>query len=363
MENQNLRSRHYNILEANVIFFILAGVFLTVGAYVQSKDVLSGLLITEYGIVLAPILLYTLITKKDFKAIFRLKKVPFKQALKIMGIAILLLPTIAVVNLITILIIEIFSDAIVFNIPTAETGVQYLGLMFIISITAGICEEGFFRGMVLDAYETELGRKWGALFSGLLFAIFHFNPQNFFGPLVLGIMFSYLVQMTGSIFAGVIAHATNNGIAVSMGFLVNLSSGDMDVISQSDQLFESTGTLLIVTVFYGILAIGFALLIRNLLRSLKQDYAAFEVGDRISVNEKAYEILEKIDEQLVIKEMVSEKLLTTDTVRLKNVGISSEYKLWDKRPLRLNILKMLPVLGAVIAYGYIIYLAYVKGVG
>lgn len=363
MESENLRSQHYNILEANVIFLILAGVFLTVGAYVQSKDVLSGLLITEYGIILAPILIYTVITKKDFKAIFRLKKVPFKQVLKIMGIAVLLLPTIAVVNLITILIIEIFSDAIVLNMPTAQTGVEYIGLMFIISITAGICEEGFFRGMVLDAYETELGRKWGALFSGLLFAIFHFNPQNFFGPLVLGIMFSYLVQMTGSIFASVIAHATNNGIAVSMGFLVNLFSNDMDTVSQSEQIFESTGTLLIVIVFYGILAIGFALLIRKLLESLKRDYAAFEVGDHILVNEKAYEILEKVDERLVIKALESEKLLTTDTERLKNVGISAEYKLWDKRSLQLNLTKMVPVLGAVIAYGYIIYLAYIKGVG
>ncbi len=363
MESENLRSRHYNILEANVIFLILAGVFLTVGAYVQSREVLSGLLITEYGIILAPVLIYTIVTKKDFKAIFRLKKIPLKQVFKIMCIAVLLLPTIAVVNLVTILIIEIFSDAIVINLPTAQTGSQYIGLMFIISITAGICEEGFFRGMVLDAYETELGRRWGALFSGLLFAIFHFNPQNFFGPFVLGIMFSYLVQMTGSIFASVIAHATNNGIAVSMGFLVNLFSKDVDMTSQSDQLFDLNGTLLIVIVFYGILAIGFALLIRNLLRSLRRDYAEFAVGDHIDVNEKAYVILEKTDERLLIKELESEKLLTTDVERLKNVGISAEYELWDKRPLRLNLMKMFPVLGAVIAYGYIIYIAYIKGVG
>ncbi|MBF4692815.1 type II CAAX endopeptidase family protein [Fusibacter ferrireducens] len=363
MESQNSRSQHYNILEANVLFLVLAGVFLTFGAYVQSRNVLSGLLITEYGIILIPILMYTLITKKDFKAIFRMKLIPIKQVIKIMGIAVLLLPTIAVVNLITILIIEIFSDAIVVDIPTAQTGVQYLGLMFIISITAGICEEGFFRGMVLDAYETELGRKWGAIFSGILFAIFHFNPQNFLGPLVLGIMFSYLVQMTGSIFAGVIAHATNNGIAVSMGFLVNLMSDDMDAISQSNQMFESTGTLLIVIVFYGILAIGFALLIRGLLKSLKSDYAAFEVGDQIWVNEKAYEIVERADEQLIIRATESEKLLTTNTERLKNAGISTEYKLWDNRPLQLNMMKMVPVVGAVIAYGYIIYLAYIKGVG
>lgn len=363
MEIENTRPKHFKILEANVIFLILAGVFLTLGAYVQSKEVLSGLLITEYGIILLPILLYAAFTRKDIRQVFRLKKVPLKQSLKIMVIAALLLPTIAVVNLIAILIIELFSDAIILNIPTAETGVQYVGLMFIISITAGLCEEFFFRGMVLNAYESELGMKWGAIFSGLLFAIFHFNPQNFFGPLVLGVMFSYLVQMSGSIFAGVIAHATNNGIAVSMGFLVNLFGNDVDVMAQNNTLFESTGALLLVIVFYGILAIGFAFLIKSVLRSLKKDYAAFKIGDHIEVKEKAYEIVEKIESQLIIKEVDSDRLLTTDKARLINAGIMDHYELWDKRKFKIGFVEMTPVIGALIAYGYIIYLAYIKGVG
>ncbi len=351
---------HFSIFEANSIFLILAGIFLTVGAYFQSKEVLSGLLITEYGIIFVPILLYALVTKKDLRGVFRVKKIPLKQCLKIVAIAILLLPTVAIVNMIAILLIELFSDAIVLDIPTATNGVEYLGLMFIISITAGICEETFFRGMVLDAYETELGRKWGAIFSGFLFAIFHFNPQNFFGPLVLGIMFSYLVQLTGSIFAGILAHATNNGIAVSLGFWANLVSDEADMMASGGQLYDSIGLLIGMIVGYGVLALGFAIVIKGLLKSLRKDYATFEIGDSIEVNTKRYDIIDMEAEKLIIKAENSEELLTTDLERLSKVGISHEYKLWDKRPLKLPIGAMVPVMIAAVAYGYIFYLAYLR---
>ncbi len=72
-----MRENHFKINEANVIFIVLAFVFLTLGAYVQRLDVITGLLITEYGILLLPIMIYALVTKKNIKEVFRLNKLPF----------------------------------------------------------------------------------------------------------------------------------------------------------------------------------------------------------------------------------------------------------------------------------------------
>lgn len=358
MTLENKTESHFGILEANVIFLVLAAFFLTLGAYFQSREVLSGLLITEYGIVMMPVILYSLFKKKDIRAVFRLKKLGLVQIFKIMGIAALMIPMVALVNLIAIFIIEIFSKSVILDLPTAKTGIEYLGLMFIISLSAGICEEVLFRGMILDAYESELGRKWGAIFSGFLFALFHFNPQNFLGPFLLGVVFSYLVQLTGSIYAAIIAHATNNGIAVTMAFLINLIYKEDALIEQGEHLFESMGMLFTAIIFYGLLAFVLTFALRAAIRNLKIDYATLSKGETINIESKSYVVAECDGDTLILKDFEENRLLKTNLDRIKRFGVLSNYKVWQEQKLRLDMNKMVPVVGCIIAYGYVVYLVY-----
>ncbi len=46
----------YSVLEANLTYMVMAFVFMTVGAYVQGRSFVSGIFITEYLLVLAPVL-------------------------------------------------------------------------------------------------------------------------------------------------------------------------------------------------------------------------------------------------------------------------------------------------------------------
>ena len=156
------------------------------------------------------------------------------------------------------------------SVPTASSGLEYMLLFAVIAGSAGICEEIFFRGVILNAYESELGRKWGAIFSGVLFGLFHFNPQNLFGPILLGILFAYLVQVTGSIWAGIIAHTANNGIAVTAGYLINLSAPT--TVAESDMAFSSPATILGVAIFYLILAVLCFMGLKALLKNLDRQF-------------------------------------------------------------------------------------------
>ena len=352
-------NKNFTVLEANTIFLVLAGVFLTLGAYVQSREVLSGLLITEYGIVLLPIILYSLATRKNLKKVFRLNRLSIKSIFQIIGVAITLLPIIVLANLITLWIVELFSDSILSEIPTANNQSEYLILMFIISITAGICEEGFFRGMVLNAYETKVGRRWGAIFSGILFGVFHFNPQNFLGPIVLGIVFSYLVQVTNSIWASVIAHATNNGIAVTMGYVINKFMPAVDVESMSGASL-SPSEILIVIAFYGGLALITIFALVYLLKQIKKDHPDLKRGNAINIQGHQYNVLGVKSEMLYLQEN-PEDIESLKAVRLNDL---KHYKFdvltpfWEKSPLKLSVLEIFPLVLTLIMYGYIIYYAY-----
>lgn len=363
-----MRENHFKINEANTIFIILAVVFLTFGAYVQSLDIIKGLLITEYGILLLPVLLYALITKKDFKNVFRLNKLPFKVTIKIIFLAVFLVPTIALVNLIAVFIIEMFSSSIMAPIPIAETGLEFMMLFFVIAITAGICEEVFFRGMILNAYENEMSLKAAAIFSAVLFGIFHFNPQNLFGPIVLGLVFSYLVQITNSIYAAIIAHVTNNGIAVTMGFLINLgnsgTSSEFVDVAQGDMLFQSTSILLGVIFFYLILSIASVVGVKTLLRRIKRAYPRYEPGDTLTVQLKQYKIVENTGDEVHIvslaQDMEDSKVLITSIEKIQEIKGISHYKLWTRERSTLKFSTFVTLAISLTFYGYVIYYAFIK---
>ncbi len=324
------RSRVFSIKEANIFFILLAVLFLTVGSYVQSRELISGLLITEFGLLALPVILYAIFTKKDLKKVFRLKGLPFEAVVKIIVLAALLIPVIAVANLVTIFFIELFGKPIVSMIPTATNTAEYLLLFAVIAGSAGICEEIFFRGVILNGYESEVGLKWGAIFSGLLFGIFHFNPQNFFGPIILGIVFSYLVQLTGSIVAGIVAHMANNGIAVTMGFMLNVFDGGTGDVAAGEIAFESMGIMLGVMAFYLLFAIVFYFGIRAIFRSLNGMFP------RTMIVSSYDEVLEETVE----------------------VTIADEGPLWKSGSLKMPIAHFFPIGLSISLYGLIIYLAY-----
>ena len=51
MSESKQKNHDFSIKEANVFFILLAFLFLTVGSYVQSRELISGLLITEFGLL------------------------------------------------------------------------------------------------------------------------------------------------------------------------------------------------------------------------------------------------------------------------------------------------------------------------
>ena len=279
-----IQDNNFTIKEANILYVILLFAFIFAGLLLPRDILIAELLITEFGIILVPSILYAIFRKKTLKNVFRFKKLPVTAVLKVITLAILLLPFVAISNMITLFFISYFGKPIISVIPQAQSFGEFIVLFLVIAGSAGLCEEILFRGVILNAYESEMGKKWGAVFSGLLFGLFHLNPQNILGPILLGIMFSYLVQITGSIWAAVTAHMTNNGISVILGYLMNVKGPK--VPGDSELLFTSSSAIIEAIVIYAIIGCISFIGIRRILKSLKVQFAKRE---SVMTNDDAFE--------------------------------------------------------------------------
>ena len=87
--------------------------------------------------------------------------------------------------------------------------------VFMIAILPAVGEELIFRG-ILQKLFTELTGKafWGIIISAALFSAMHLQFQGFIPRFALGILFSYLLVWTGSLWLPIIAHFVNNLIAI-----------------------------------------------------------------------------------------------------------------------------------------------------
>lgn len=359
-----MTEKKFTLKEANIMFVAIGLLLIFLGSYLQTRWLIPGLLITQYGIILLPVFVLGWVKKKPFFEALSIKKLPIRVALKIMTLAVLFIPLIAAGNLLVMAIINYFSKVIETPIPVAETGPEYLLYMFVISITAGICEEFFFRGMVLGGYQNSLNYKSAAIWSAVMFGFFHFNPQNLIGPILLGLLFAYLVQITGSIWAGVVAHMTNNGVAVTLSFLAN--GFQSTEVSQAAMKMEDISSLqwLITSIFFLVVFLAASIGVKRLLKSIKREYPQYTEGDVLKINRERFEV-QSVDQdaQVVFIKNVydeEEKIGSVSFGQLKRYQLGGEYKLWKGQAFKMPLSTILTFVPILIIYGRIIYIAYIR---
>jgi membrane protease YdiL (CAAX protease family) len=87
-------------------------------------------------------------------------------------------------------------------------------LVLTVAIGAPIVEELFFRGLVLRAFSSRLGDGLAIGASALLFALAHFQPVQFPGLLLFGVVAGYVAHRSGRLGPAIFTHVGFNGTAV-----------------------------------------------------------------------------------------------------------------------------------------------------
>jgi uncharacterized protein len=87
-----------------------------------------------------------------------------------------------------------------------------------VTLAAPLCEEFFFRGVILRGLLTRLSPPRAIVVTALVFSAFHFDPVGAPALFELGVLFGLLAWRSGSIWPSVAAHAASNLAASGLYF-------------------------------------------------------------------------------------------------------------------------------------------------
>lgn len=200
--------------------------------------------------LLVPTFLMAKLLPYNFKEIFKLNKVSFILCLwAILGIFALM----HISQIILLLQAQIpLPESIKSNLYELKNAIEEvykklvyadnifeLGLVIIVvAVVPSFCEEFLFRGLLQHSFTAGLDARKGIIITGLLFAVFHFNPFSFIALVIIGIYLCFLAYKTNSIIPSIVGHFSNNLAAVTVPYF--LGRDDLVVIT------EDTNTLFTV---------------------------------------------------------------------------------------------------------------------
>jgi sodium transport system permease protein len=187
------------------------------GFALQGWRLHEGLVLTQFGLILLPVIAALLYGKVNLRTALNLR-LPSAGSL----FASLLIGTSWVV--ISIQIGAWLARVIktpdelnelskkLFDVTHLPGGVWTL--IAIVALSPAICEESLFRGVLLSAFRKRLPNWATVAIIGLLFGLFHMSIYKIVPTALSGALFTYLVLRSGSILCSSLAHLLLNGLAI-----------------------------------------------------------------------------------------------------------------------------------------------------
>jgi len=200
------------------LFAICVALLWWIGAPLQAKDIIGGLLVTEIILVALPAYLLAKRLKYNIKTTFRLNKPKITSTLIIIPLAIAGFILIMQLQHIFSATLEIPQEYLSqFQLILDDIySLGFLGGLAIIALLPAVCEEFLFRGYILDGLKRKIGPFYAIIITGILFGAFHLDPYRLVPASILGIFFGFLVWRSESIFIGMLAHFINNALSFSL---------------------------------------------------------------------------------------------------------------------------------------------------
>jgi hypothetical protein len=125
--------------------------------------------------------------------------------------------------------------------------------IFMIAFLPAIGEELLFRGVIQRIF-TNWTRNyhWGIWISALLFSALHLQFYGFIPRMFLGVLFGYLLVLSGSMWLPIIAHFINNAVAVVAMYMIDkelLSPEIEEIGSTADSYYMAVISIVLIVVF------------------------------------------------------------------------------------------------------------------
>ena len=111
--------------------------------------------------------------------------------------------------------------------------------ILVIAIIPAFGEELFFRGALQSIFKTRKGAVAGIWWAAIIFSAIHMQFYGFIPRMLMGAFFGYLVFWSGNLWLAILAHFTNNFVAIIFYYLKNngIQTFDIDTIGTGNTLW------------------------------------------------------------------------------------------------------------------------------
>ncbi|WP_077369078.1 CPBP family intramembrane glutamic endopeptidase [Anaerosalibacter sp. Marseille-P3206] len=199
----------------------------------------------QYIAFLIPIIIYLVINRKSAKKILKLNPLNKKSLLLIPVIWIFMLP----LSMFVITIYTSYFGSTLAELVTEETSNTAFGILLFTALTPAVLEEILMRGIVLEGYSKKR-RLIAAIINGLMFGMLHLNSFQFSHTFFAGIVASYLVYSTNSIFSSMLIHFINNGFPLFMDLIMPTSDAGPEAIGETNLLLLGIAVVICLFIVY-----------------------------------------------------------------------------------------------------------------
>jgi membrane protease YdiL (CAAX protease family) len=135
----------------------------------------------------------------------------------------------------------------------AHSPSELLFVIIVVALTPAICEELLFRGLIQKNLTLVTNKKWGFIFTGIIFGLYHVNPFLIVPLVGLGILFGFFMARSETILIPMVAHFINNLVSV-IGVYYESDIKDSSALSMFNSLSDYSATFVLST------AIGFGII-------------------------------------------------------------------------------------------------------
>ena len=200
-----------------MIFALFVLILYYPASYVQGREIISGLLITQWILFLAPILLLLWYTRINLRKALSWRAPPL---LSLIGG-----PVLAIGGFVLVIQFGIWQSKVLPESEALKRMTQELFsvdgrarslwlLLLAVAVSPAVCEEVVFRGAILSGVRSKLSFWGSVVLVGVLFGLFHVSVYRILPTAVLGMTLTYAVLRSGSIFTSMLMHFVNNTLGV-----------------------------------------------------------------------------------------------------------------------------------------------------
>ncbi|MDA3838062.1 MAG: ABC transporter permease [Candidatus Delongbacteria bacterium] len=215
------------------LFGLLIVAYMLIGGYLQGRDIVSGLIYSQVGILGLFIAIMLKMNGVNFKEVLKLKKFNPIYLLIALFFGIFARYPISIVKEGFFYFFPI--PRIIENANLLQTGLGDLSqwqLIAVIAILPAIFEEFTFRGIFLYMLEKKYSFIKASVVVGLMFGVMHLNVFTLLETALLGIILTMITLRSGSIIPAIIFHFANNAYSIILMKMI-----EDDIISEEKLSF------------------------------------------------------------------------------------------------------------------------------